>query len=85
MDISLREQAVHQSQPPPLSRRWRRAREPISKIRTKRKTKGATAYAKLAVVLNSVLVIFLDVVGKIINGDIVVINVLHDLRSDTVK
>ena len=37
-------------------------------------------YAKLAVLLDGLLVIFLNVVREVVDGDVVVLDVLHDLE-----
>ena len=39
-------------------------------------------YPQFAVVLNSFLIIFLDIVGEVVNRDVVVFYVLHDLKYD---
>ena len=36
-------------------------------------------YAELAIVLDGLLIIFLDIVWEVVDGNIVVLNVLHDL------
>lgn len=36
-------------------------------------------YAKLAVILNSLFVVFLNIIGEVVDGDVVVLDILHDL------
>ena len=40
---------------------------------------GPDTYAELAVVLDGLLVVFLNIVREVVNWDIVVLNVFHDL------
>jgi hypothetical protein len=37
--------------------------------------------AQLHIVLDGIFIIFLDVVGEVVDGDVIVFNVLHDLRN----
>lgn len=36
-------------------------------------------YAELAVVLDSLLIVFLDIIREVVDGNIIVLDVLHDL------
>ena len=38
-----------------------------------------STYTELAVVLDSLLIIFLDVVGEVVDRNIIIFNILHDL------
>ena len=39
----------------------------------------AATYAQFAVILNSLLIVFLNIIGEVVNGDVVVLDILHDL------
>ena len=36
-------------------------------------------YTKFAVVLDGLLIIFLDIIGEVVDRNVIVLNVLHDL------
>lgn len=38
--------------------------------------------AELAVVLNRLFIVLLHVIGKVVHGDVIVFNILHDLRTN---
>ena len=41
-------------------------------------------YPEFAVILDSILVIFLDIVGEVVDGDVVILDVFHDLCGQSV-
>ena len=43
--------------------------------------KFATTYPQLAVILDSIFIIFFNIVREIVNGNVVVVDVLHDLQE----
>lgn len=45
-------------------------------------TSRDSTYAQFTVILNCILIIFLDVVGEVVDGDIVVVDILHDLNKN---
>ena len=45
------------------------------------KNKFVAAYPQFAVILDSVFVVFFNIVREVVDGDVIVVDVLHDLQK----
>jgi hypothetical protein len=55
---------------------WGRYKYPSAK-----KNQVVVTYPQLAVVLDGIFVIFLNIIREVVDGNVVVVNILHDLQK----
>lgn len=81
MGKSWRERVLRQSQLLHWSQWWQKAEAPeIDAINSILDICSLSTHPKFTIVLDSFLVIFLDVVREVIDGNVIMFNVFHDLK-----